>query len=218
MHNSIAGLFAVTTSVAVTLLSGAVYGHISQRWGSPEVADAAGELMADFPDDIGEWRLQSEDALDDRSQGLLRCHGQLHRNYTNRRTGATIDFYLVLGPAGPISVHQPEICFKSQAYSQRSSRELSSIADGDSFWSLTFDPSSTNIHGAVTRVYYGWSDGSVWTASKDARFEFAGRPYLYKLQVSAQLPLSSDIGTYDPCLDFLNAALPACHACMRAPD
>ncbi len=218
MRSSIAGSIAVVSAVALTLLSGAVYGHVSQRWGSPEEAEAAGALLAAFPSDIGEWRLETEEVLDDRSQGLLRCQGQLHRNYVNRRTGARVDMYLVLGPAGPISVHQPEICFKSQAYSQRSGRELTPVADGDTFWSLTFDPSSTNVHGAVTRVFYGWSDGAEWTASKDARFEFAGQPYLYKLQVSAQLPLSSDISTYDPCLEFLKAALPACRSCMRAPD
>jgi hypothetical protein len=58
------------------------------------------------------------------------------------------------------------------------------------------------------RVYYAWSDGGEWRASTAPRFEFASRPYLFKLQMAGYPASEADLDTSDPCVPFLNDFIP----------
>ncbi|MEN6450803.1 MAG: hypothetical protein ABFC96_09945, partial [Thermoguttaceae bacterium] len=91
-----------------------------------------------------------------------------------------------VGPAGPTSVHRPEICLSSRAYVGRGERQRLTVRGPDGkahrFWTADFQ--STGVGGELLRVCYGWSTGGEWAAPDDARFAFAGSPYLYKLQAS----------------------------------
>ena len=60
----------------------------------------------------------------------------------------------------------------------------------------------------MLRVYYGWSEGGPWLAPDSSRLAFAGRPYLYKIQVASQHAPGDAPEADDPCLQFLKAFLP----------
>jgi len=70
---------------------------------------------------------------------------------------------------------------------------------------LTFQPSDEA--GDLLRVWYGWHDGTKWSAPGDARLAFFGQPLLYKVQAAALVPLDTDLKTADPCRRFLEEFL-----------
>ena len=150
--------------------------------------------------------------MDEPTRQILDCAGYVNRQYVNRRSGETISLAIILGPAGPISVHTPEICYSSRAYSITTPRKQVLFTDqrgrSHAFWALTFR--SNNVSADQLCVYYGWTSDGTWRAPESARFEFAGRPMLYKLQIATLSP-PTETGqqkeSQDACAKFLAALL-----------
>jgi hypothetical protein len=131
--------------------------------------------------------------------------------YVNRETGEAVQVALIVGPSGPTAVHEPEICFSSQAYEIARPREKRFFGDdghgeSSSLWEVRFQPK--DVGTGDLQVYYGWSTGGAWKASPSPRFEFGGSPLLYKIQVSAQIGPQKENGpSSDPCKKFIDALL-----------
>jgi hypothetical protein len=202
---------AVALVVGLTVVSGVIYGRMTNRWGLPPDTLAAAEKLKGVPDGFGDWRLQGTEDLDKSALEMLDPAGYFMRRYENRKTGDVVSVTVLLGLPGPISVHTPEICFGSQNYTSRGERRKVSIraATGaeDEFWALDFKLDNL-LQGGVLRSYYAWSSGDRWVAPKDARFWSAGMPYLYKIQLSAQVPVDIDAKSDDPCQKFLRDFVP----------
>ena len=201
--------------VALTLVSGMLEGRIRNRWGPSETLQAAGQKLEDVPRQFGggqndRWQVQSLETIDRDSIEMLECTGYFARTYANRRTGQLVNVFVILGPAGPIAVHTPEICYSSRNYKIHDRRQRVAVPDAegreDQFWALSFK--ANRAEGQLLRVYYAWSEGDRWTAPNDARFAFAGSPFLYKIQLSSNLPDGTDLKTGDTCREFLNDFVP----------
>jgi hypothetical protein len=212
---------AVVLVVALTLLAGVLQGRMSNRWGpSPDTLAAARELER-IPHEFGDWRLKASEDLSKGTREMLQCVGYFVRRYENQRTGDIVSVTLLLGPPGPIAAHTPEICFPSQNYQSRNQRQQVAIpgaSGGENlFWSL--DYKMNDIRGDLLRVYYAWSAGGRWEAPEDdARFAFAGRPYLYKIQLSGLLPPGAIPSSRDPCAAFLRAFVPVAGKYLAKPS
>jgi len=195
----------------VTLLGGAIQGRMSRRWGRPREFEVLANRLRELPTEIGLWHTRASPPLSPAAEAVLECAGYVSRQYGNRKTGEIVTVAVLLGPAGPISVHTPDVCYSSQEYSVLESpkRTQFGVSEGspDELWSTSLQ--STNLTAGSLRVYYGWSTGGPWSAPKDARFAFAGQPYLYKVQVAGPLPLLVDGNASDPCMAFLKEFLPA---------
>lgn len=204
---------SVLSVVALTALSGVVSGALSNRWGPSTGAVLSGARLADIPDEFGDWQLQSTLTVEPDVIEMLQCSGSLQRVYRNRETGQIVSIALFLGPPGPISAHTPEVCYSTQDYErvgvpQRGQIRLSKNSEAD-FWRMKFR--SSTLRGDLLGVAYAWNCGHGWVAPDSPRFAFAGRPMLYKIQLSSRI----DPGTPgDPCEDFLKAFLPACDAAV----
>ncbi len=199
----------VVAILVATVLSGVLHGHLSRRWGTHTDVVAFGERLDDVPARIGPWQMDSSGDLDAEVQEILRCDGSLKRSYINVETGASVTVALLLGPAGPIAVHTPEICYSSRDYEIVGSKEVATLnAASDvpnKFWVSKFRGRS--LAEENLRVYYGWSTGEGWIAAESARFEFSGEPWLYKIQVAGAVP-DSQPPESDPCRDFLEVFVP----------
>lgn len=197
-------------AAAMTLASGVIHGQLSSRWGPPsEMLDAA-ELLDHVPEEFGEWRRMKTNALGREAVDMLQCAGYLNHTYANRHTGTIVNVAVLVGPAGRMSVHIPEICYSGRNYTTTGPRELTRITTADDidhdFWALSL---RANDAGAgQLRVYYAWHDGDAWSAPEQPRFHFAGRPLLYKLQLACSLPPHTDTTSGDPCQAFLHDFLP----------
>lgn len=182
---------AALLALGLTVAGGVLHGRMSDRWGPPPKVIAAAERLMQVPDEFGDWQLLGTGTLPKAAREQLQCAACLVRRYSNRQTGAQVTLLLMLGPAGRMAVHSPEVCVAIGEYKQRGHRELVNLAAADELperlWSVDFQ--SVSLEGGAMRVYYGWSTGGAWQAPSDARFALAGVPYLYKVQVSTDLGL-----------------------------
>lgn len=204
--------FWLVLGVGMTLVSGLLHGHMTQRWGQDSLLLAAAAHLQQFPIEVPGWRLQDTMELPPEALEMLQCPAYLQRLYVHEATGQAVNLAVLVGPAGPMSVHTPEICYPSRDYAILQARERVNVPVGDGqtdqFWALTLG--SPGVHGGRVRVYYGWHAGAGWQAPEQPRFSLAGRPFLYKLQLAATLP-REDTAARDPCAEFLDSFLPQFH-------
>lgn len=203
------GVLLLAAGLGITVATGVVCGRVSQRWGPVPDAILAADHLKSLPEDIGTWHLAEEQQIPGAIIDTLQCAGYVNRKYVDRHTGSAVHLAVIVGPSGPISVHTPEICFSSQAYSIEDPRRAKELVDSagsqHSFWYTTFK--STNAIAEHLRVYYGWSSDGNWRAVESPRFEFAGKPLLFKLQISSYISPENSSSDKDPCQAFLERLL-----------
>lgn len=174
----------------ITLTTGVVCGRISHRWGPTPDARAAARHLEQLPAQIGDWKLVKSDKMSDFAVATLMCAGYVNRTYVEQSTGDSVSVAIIVGPTGPTAVHTPEICYSSRDYAIEEARQATSIADRNGndhgFWKTILR--STDPTAEQLGVYYGWTAHGKWIASESPRFEFAGDPLLFKLQLAAPLP------------------------------
>ena len=197
---------ALGLAVAITLMGGALYGYYSQRWGPPADLVTAGKHLESLPQQIGNWTMVEELPFGETEREMLECSGYVNRRYINRDSGKTVSLAIIVGPPGPTAVHTPEICFSSRAYERQGERREivleDSPLDRHSYWTVDF--SSRNPLADSLRVYYAWSLGRTWQASKSPRFEFGAAQMLYKIQLAAPIAYRSASDESDPVREFLS--------------
>jgi hypothetical protein len=188
-----------------------------QRCGPSREAQASAVLVAGFPREIDTWKVESEEPLSPGAVRMLQCAGYVNRVYTDQSTGESVKVVVMVGPAGPLSVHTPEICYRSTNYEIQQPRQTISIP-GDRSTPHTFSTVTFEVNDASSRhlrVYYAWSDGNGWIAPSQPRFYFAGKSLLYKVQVATQTSDSHN-GGIDPGLRFIHSALPYLEKCTES--
>jgi hypothetical protein len=200
---------ALTVAVALTLTGGALYGSYLQRWDAPAELTASAAELAKFPREIGRWTAVEDLTIDTFAMEMLDCAGYVHRRYLHRDSGQSIRLVIIVGPPGPTAVHTPEICFSSRAYEVTNQRTKSSVESPDgqqhSFWKVDF--TTRNAFADGLRVYYSWSHGAQWRASDSPRFELAGGPLLYKIQLATYVSPYLGDDAPDPGRQFLEEFL-----------
>ena len=198
--------------IAASLLVGVVHGRLTNRWGMQPDMKEAGRRLESLPEELDGWECTTHD-LDERVSEMLQCQGSVNRVYHNTKTGETVSVVVLLGPAGPISVHTPEICYSSQDYRITSDRVKTPINDQESLWDLRLK--SNHRDASQLRVMYGWTNDGNWNATGDPRFAYGGRPLLYKIQLAGPVP--NEKTDQDACRDFLKAFLPALRKHLLIP-
>ncbi len=212
---------AIVLILAATVFCGLVQGRWTYRWGMPSQSVASGAMLEKIPVVIGDWRMKSDNDVSQEVLDTLQCTGHVFRTYVNDKTQEQIQVAILVGPAGPISVHTPEICYNGQNFEASTEREeipigpeslkagasagelTEGVHAGDSFWGLVFR--TADVHAAPMSVYYAWSDGETWRATDQPRHSFAGIPNLFKVQVAGLMSGAAVLGTSsDPCYCFLN--------------
>ena len=203
-------IFGTLVLAGATLLGGVIQGRMSRRWGGSSEFPKLTDRLKKLPTDVGPWRMRAPQPLSPAAEAVLECAGYVGRQYENRQTGEVVTMAVLLGPAGPISVHTPDVCYAGQEFTVHRAPERTAFggdeARRDELWRTTLR--STRLDAGYLRVYYGWSSGGAWSAPADARFAFAGRPYLYKIQVAGALPSPGDEKALDPAFSFLKELLP----------
>ena len=128
------------------------------------------------------------------------------RVYKNAKTGARITLLFILGPTGPTAAHTPEICMGQRKFEPLDDRREVAV-DNNRFWNKRYK--CRDIHGESLSVYWAWMNAAGnWVAPADARYTFAGRPFLYKAQVTCDFEGSFDGKTKDAGPSFLADFVP----------
>ncbi len=201
--------------VALTVASGVIQGRMGNRWGPPPALLAAAEKLQQLPETVKgparTWEVSESKELTQTEQNMLRPAAYVCRTYVCRESDSqlarVVGVTLLVGPTGPTSVHNPEVCYSAQAFPIEEVKGRVAVGEvGDEFWGETVR--SKGIDHGKLRVCWGWSAGGAWTAPDDARFQFAGRSYLYKIQLSSHLAPGSESPPSDACKEFLEDFVP----------
>lgn len=217
MNTKVISLFlGIIVVAAVTITVTRYAGALTGRWGDFEGMDKARTVLKSLPMEIGDWKAENEGKLDETSINMLRIRDSyVFRTYKNEQTQSVVHFTLMVGPAGKITVHTPEICFGGKDYEKQSSPfsvpmdvQLSSGKDiADTFWRIDFKGRSLDTNNSIS-FYYGVSTGEDWLAVEDTRSAFQQFRYVYKLQAEA---FSRSGGDEDTVKQFLADCLPTIH-------
>jgi hypothetical protein len=209
----------IAVAVIVLVASGLVHGFWSERW-HPSVALVEAEARVErVPMVVGDWKAETIDT----DQGAFRQAGAQRfwtRSYVNTRKNTSILVILMCGRAGRMAVHTPEVCYRGAGYElgrkEEAVRILSSQGTGlGSFWTARFFK-PTGLASDL-RLFWGWNDGTGWQASANPRWDFGGKPFLYKLYVSHEAPAAGRLAT-DGAQDFLRQFLPELNKTLMEPS
>lgn len=193
--------------LVLTILSGILRGKLDSRWSSDELVAAAERVNA-MPHQLGAWTAEEIKPLPEPAVEMLRCPGSAVGAYSNSK-GDLVSAVFLVGPAGPLAVHTPDVCYGSSNYTIHEPTRHTTIVDANgnkhSFSVITFRENSAG--NRLLRVYFAWHDKGSWIAPDVPRTAFAGIPMLYKLQVATHL-VTKDETNLDAGERFLRDSLP----------
>lgn len=179
--------------LSLTVFSGILRGRIDYRWGASDELIAAAERVGTIPMSLGDWVATEKEQLSDSAVKMLRCTGNLVGAYANPKNELVSMVFLV-GPAGPLAIHTPDVCYGSNNYSTVEAKRKKTIVDSEGneheFSVITFKENKAG--NRLLRVYYAWNYEGDWVAPAMPRTAFAGIPMLYKIQVATNAISQND--------------------------
>jgi len=190
-----AGIAASLLLAALTAASGVAY-RVSDRELSAADRDQMVARLRSFSDQIGDWRLRAAPELSEGVVRELHCYGYVNGEYSQRGTPRQAHLLLMLGPAGTMATHTPEVCYGSRDFEILGAPSRVDCRDSANrthqFWLTRVGRRDASAQ--VLRVYHAWSDNGVWQASEHPRWDFTFAPILGKCQVAfleSELPHAS---------------------------
>ncbi len=205
-------ILALVGAILVLLGAGYVHGLATGRWESGESNVTAIARLDQIPEQIGEWRSESQE-MDLKGLAGAGIRGGITRVYTERTTGVRVTLMILYGKANQLSVHTPDVCYPAAGYEQvggASKIRITPTSDTKegSFWVNTFRKADRPTLDELT-VHYAWGvDGSWKAPDGDARMSFAWYPGIYKMYVVRAMDKPNGPTSSGPSVEFLEASLP----------
>ena len=210
-------LIALALVAAGSLATEALYGRLAGYGKRQAIIDAQGERLVRLPEHFGEWSMQQQTEISDHALTMLECRHYVARTYVHQGTGETVSITMLVGPAGPLVVHRPEVCFPSRKYEMTQRRRRAEFAGSDPppvFYATKFR-STVPGEGSIW-AHYSWNTGSGWQAPDDPRVALGAEPVLAKMQlITAESP-GSKKDTPEIASRFLADFLPVADAALFA--
>jgi hypothetical protein len=122
----------------------------------------------------------------------------------------------LLGPAGPLVRHPPEICYESSANSLLGSQPLTIDVGGQPQRLRLLAYRSDSMIDGDFLVAYGFGADGEWDSPASPRRVYGGRPLLYKLQVLTDVAAEASTTEPEGLRDFLRHMLSALDTAMSA--
>jgi hypothetical protein len=209
---------ACILALALLVGGGLVHGLNAERWRTADDVERGAERLPTVPLEVDGWQaeVRESDAAEFEQAG---ARGYWTRTY--RKDGHEILVILMVGRSGRMAVHTPEVCYRGAGYELFGPPKQHEVAVGDSsgakvagFWTASFVKPGAN--GSELQLYWGWNGGDGWKAPTSPRWEFAGRPVLYKLYLSqVSNGAAADQRLVD---DFLRKFVPAAEQVVKESD
>lgn len=197
---------------ALLALDGYVYGVLTHRWGPAPDLERAAVRLDDVPMTFGEWQGEAARPLSAREAEQAGFTNYIRRSYKNRKNGAAVSVLLACGPAGPLCVHTPDICYRGSGYQavggvdKRRGHVDGASDTGAEMWAAKFSKPDTTSFTDL-RVFWCWNCGRGWQAPQSPRVAFAGSSALYKLYVVQEVTRDDELAER-ACTEFVGQLLP----------
>jgi hypothetical protein len=150
-----------------------------------------------------------------------RAAGSWARTFTNPATTNVVAVFLLCGPGGPMSVHQPEHCYQGAGYEMIGAATPYHLKAGPGetpaeFWTARFRR-QTPTGLMEIRIFWSWFTGSSWLAPSSPRLSLTRYPALYKLYVVHELNTPRESLTEDPAVELLGRLIPELTRALSRP-
>jgi hypothetical protein len=198
------------------VVSGVVNGLWTNRWTVSAAVESATARLAHVPEKVGDWEAHPLE-LDPRQLTVAEVSGHVGRRYVNRHNGQEVSLILLCGRSGPLSVHQPDVCYTGAGYQLAAGPEKwqappDAAGNQYEFWVARF--TRPGSEAAPLRVFWAWSGEGDWRAADKPRLAFGGRAALYKFYAVQRMsrpdePLDESSGR-----EFLRVLLPELRRCL----
>ena len=198
--------------VLLTALPAIVQGVLTRRWGGVADISGAAARLVEFPSQFGDWQQHGDDeAVPDEALRELQCAGYFNRHYVNQTfLGRDVTVILMVGPAGPLIRHPPEICYGNRANQLLGKPIEIDLQTSDNvkhkFRLLNYD--NPRAASGQFSVCYGWSEDGSWNVPAYPRVEYGSAPMLFKMQVLTTDAVPKEGGLPPATARFLNDFLP----------
>ena len=198
----------VSIGLALVLGPAALHGLWTQRWQPSPAIEAAAARLADVPLAFGDWQGEAL-TLDPDAVAQAKLTGCWMRRYTHAATGRNVTVLLMCGPAGPVSVHTPEWCFRGAGYDMAGPAIKYSVNTEPpaEFWTAQFSKPGPVLPDQL-RIFWAWSATGAWEAPRQPRLAFGRSTVLYKLYIFRNLTAPQEPLDDDPCREFMRVFLP----------
>ena len=219
----------LVVGMTVVVATGWARGRMTGRWEPSPSLQQAAERVEKVPTRFGGWR-QDGDTMTLAEDEVKAAHlaGHFYRQYKEAKTGHVVTVLLLCGPSGPVAVHTPEQCYAAAGYEQVGSKESYVVKYGDAGAEAAVFRGAFRREGSLgveeLRISWCWNGKGQWQAPASPRWEFAGRPALYKLYVIRQVPPTrrpagatdpaAESAADEPSAQFLRALLPELDAAL----
>jgi hypothetical protein len=213
------------SAVLLLVLSGALHGLWTQRWGgfTEAEAEAAADRLHDVPLRVGAWDGHFvETPVTTMPEEVVGRNVTIR--YVHRVTGAVVLVYLACGPKAGLVGHTPPECYPATGY-------RTSVPQ-DHVWPMPeLGPGAPDLlaatfsHGqppAVThvRVFWCWrTPTGRWQAPDNPRRTFRASALLYKCYVIRQPASPDELLSGDACMALFRDLVPELDRVLTAaPD
>jgi hypothetical protein len=181
---------ALVAAAVLTIGPALIEGYYVNRWGTPPDLEGAAHRVGSFPREFGSWTFVEEGApLHEEVCRELAVKGYINRTYKHRDSDTLVQVLLMVGQAGPLLRHPPNICYANMANEQ--------IGDMTKIHTTATDPPSTfnlleykrarSVTNDRFLVAYAMATDAAWKVPAMPRVEFGAAPMLYKVQLLTPL-------------------------------
>jgi Protein of unknown function (DUF3485) len=200
-------------AAALILLANGVFaGMWTNRWRRPVELETGITRLMNVPMRIGDWHARSEE-LEEVILARAGADGYFFRHYENQFSGKRISVLLMCGRPGPISLHEPDICYRGAGYHQNGSVAIWPQKYDDGSTSAEFKRCKFSKDDATditsVRIEWSWNADGKWQVPTNPRMALAGSPLAYKLYIVQPETPSSENSDEEACREFLEQLLPA---------
>ncbi len=209
--------FVIPTAALVLIVSGVVQGFRTNRWGTSQDLQAAGDRLASVPAVIGDWESTPE-SIDPRQLEVAEVTAHLARRYVNRRTGDEVHVLILCGRPGPVSLHPPTLCYQGAGYAVTKTPEPFTVENsaGPIGMLQTVHMVKDGPSPEPLRVFWAWSAGGPFSVPDNPRMTFLRAGFLYKLYVVRRLNRIDEPLQDDPAASFVRELLPTLRTNLSA--
>jgi hypothetical protein len=203
--------------VALTLPAAYFQGTVLQRWGDDAQLGQHVAAIDRIPQQIGDWRFVADgEPIHDYVIKQLELRKYTHRLYEHRQTGQRLSMLLLVGPAGPLVRHPPEICYQTRANQLLRSQDLAIAIESQSARLRLLEYQSSSVVDGDFFVAYAFGADGRWDVPDSPRLAFGGRAALFKLQVLSERSGEPSATRPAGLTDFLGSLLPALNHAVDA--
>jgi hypothetical protein len=199
--------FLAGGAVLVLVISGLVHGSWTNRWEQSQALEEAVRSLQRMPARLGDWQGEDLD-LEARQFAHSGIDGYKAMGYVDPFDHSRISTLLVVGRAGPVSVHTPDVCYGGAGYEMLGRPARHSVGglpgQGPSeLWVVRFRKQGLSETSSL-RVFWAWSeDGRQWQVPDNPRMAFGRTAALYKLYVVREMASADEPLEDDPAVELI---------------